>query len=67
MQLSDIDSKTHGRKSLRDIIDRVIGVRLYPPPGSEHYKLLRLDKFHGSTYINDNQSKHDKKKITFIV
>ena len=38
------------RKSLRDLIDRAIGVRLYTPPGSEHYKLLYLDWFHGSTH-----------------
>ena len=33
MQLSDLKSKPHGGKSLRNIIDRAIGSRLYPPPG----------------------------------
>ena len=34
MQLSDLNSNTHGEKSLRDLIDRAIGVRFYPLPGS---------------------------------
>ena len=34
MQLSDLNSKTHGRKSLRDILDRVIQLRFCTPPGS---------------------------------
>ena len=42
MQLSGINSKPRGGKILRDIIDRAIGVCLYPPPGSAHYKLLHL-------------------------
>ena len=50
MQLVDINYKHHGGKSLRDIIDRSIVFRFYPPPGSDHYKLLPLDRFHGSTH-----------------
>ena len=34
MLLSDLNSKPHYVKSLRDIIYCVIGVRFYPPPGS---------------------------------
>ena len=40
MQLDDLNSKPHGGKSLRDPIDRAIGVHFYPPPRSEHYILL---------------------------
>ena len=40
MQLSDLNSKTHTGKSIRDIINCLIGVLLYLPPGSENYKLL---------------------------
>ena len=50
IQLSDLRSKPHGVQSLRDIIDREVGVRLYSPPGSEHYKLLFLNRFHKSTH-----------------
>ena len=28
----------------------MIGFRFYPPPGSEHYKIIHLDRFHESTY-----------------
>ena len=34
MQLADLKSNPHGGKSLVDTIDRTIGVRFYPPPGS---------------------------------
>ena len=34
MQISDHKSKPHGGKSLRDLIDQVIGVCLYPTQGS---------------------------------
>ena len=40
MHFADLKSKPHGRKILRDLIDHVIGVCFYPPPGSENYKLL---------------------------
>ena len=33
MQLSDLNSKPHGRKSLQNIIDFSISFRLYPPLG----------------------------------
>ena len=33
MQLTDLNSKPHGGKGLQNPIDRVIGVRFYPPPG----------------------------------
>ena len=35
MQVYDLNSKPHGGKSLRGIIYHAIGVRLYPPSGSE--------------------------------
>ena len=34
--------------------DHIIGVRFYPPPGSEHYKLLRLDRFLPSPFTSKN-------------
>ena len=40
MQLSYINPKPHEGNIMRGIIDHTIGVRFYPPPGSEHYKLL---------------------------
>ena len=58
IQLADINSKTCGVKGLIDIIDRAIGFRFYPPPVSEHYKLLRLNRFYGSTH--HQISLHDK-------
>ena len=67
IQLSYLNSKPHGGEILMDLIDRAIGVRFYPPLGSEYYKLLRLAKFHGCTHINDNHSMHDQKKIAWIL
>ena len=67
MQLADLNSKPRGGKSLKDIIDRAIGVHLYLPPGSEHYKLLCLNIFLGSTQhgtpLNDKHSKSDDKRL----
>ena len=63
MQLAYLNFKPHGGKILIDLIDHVIGVCFYPPPGSEHYKLLHPDKFHGSTHINDEYRNNDNKKI----
>ena len=54
MQLSDLNSKPHCRKSLRDIIGIEFGFCFYPPTGSEHYTLLLLNWFYGSTHINYN-------------
>ena len=67
MQLADLNSNPHGRKSLRDIIDRTIGICFYPPLVSEHYKLICLDSFNGSTKINNNFSKKDETKVMGIV
>ena len=67
MQLADLNSKPHGGNCIRNLIDRVIGVRLYPPPGSEHCKPLQLDQFHGPSHINDNhRNKNDKKFARFL-
>ena len=63
MQISDLNSNPNDRKSLIYIIERAIGVRFYPPPGSEHYKLLCLYRFHRYTHINDKHSNNDDKKI----
>ena len=57
MQLSDLNYKPHGRKSLRNIIDNTIGSFLYTPLGSGHYKRLFLDQFHGPSRISCDQEK----------
>ena len=67
MQLSHLYSNPHGRKNLRDIIDHAIGVRFYPTPGSEHYKLLCLYRFHGFTHINDDHRNNNENKIALFV
>ena len=59
MQLADINSKHHGRNSLRDIIHRTIGLHFYPNPGSQNYKLLRLEQFHGTIDINVNNKENN--------
>lgn len=43
--------------------DHVIGVRFYPPEGSEHYKLLELHKFVKSPYTKEpkNENKENIK------
>ena len=50
MKLADINSKPRGEKSLRYILYRAIVVRFYPPPGSYHYKLLGIERFHVYTH-----------------
>ena len=67
MQLADLNYKPHGRKSIRDILDRAIGVHFYPPPGSEHSKLLRLDHFHGTSHTNDNHKNNNEIRFVRIV
>ena len=66
MQLADLSSKPHGGKSLRNIIDRDIGARLYPFPVSVHNKILCLDQFHGPTQINFDQKNKSDIKMTKI-
>ena len=67
MQLSDLNSKPRDGKNLRDLINRKIGFRFYSPPGSEQYKLFRLDKLHGSTHINDNhKNNYEVKNASFV-
>ena len=52
MQHADLNSKPHGGKILRNIIDHAIDAQLYTPPGSLNYEILRLVQFHGPTHIN---------------
>ena len=66
MPLADLNSNPHGGKSLRNIIDHATGSQFYPTSGSEHCKLLCLNRFHG-THINDQQSNNDEMKITWCV
>ena len=67
MQLADINSMPHGEKILIDIIDRSIVVLLYPPLGSEHYKLLRLKRFrlynHHQTPSHDKHNKNYQRRV----
>ena len=63
MQLSDLKSNPHDGKIHRDLIDHTVGVPFYPLTGSEYYKLLHLNRFHGSTHINDKHNKNNEKKI----
>ena len=67
MQLADLKSKPHGVKSLRYLINRDIGFYLYPPPGSEHYKYLKLDQFHGTSNIKDNHKNNNETKFARFV
>ena len=66
IQLSDLNSKPHVRKSLRNLIDRAIGAQLYTPPVSLHYQLICLEQFHGRTHINCEQNKKNDIKKTKI-
>ena len=52
MGLDNLNYKPHGGKSHINIIDCAIGSRFYPPTGSEQYKLIHLDQFHGTSHIN---------------
>ena len=45
MQISDLNSKPHGVKSIQNIIDRAIDFQLHPSPGSLHYQKIRLGIF----------------------
>ena len=67
MKLADLNSNPHGRKFLRDLIDISFGVRLYPTPGSQHYKLFRLETFNGTIKINDNHKKKNEIKTASFV
>ena len=66
MQLSDLNSKHHGGKSLQNIIDRAIRVLFYPPLVSLHYHKLRMGHFHEPTHINCEQKKKSDIKKTKI-
>ena len=52
MQLSDLNSKPHGGKSLRNLINHAIVVRFYPTPGSLRYQQFCLGQCHEPTHIN---------------
>ena len=45
LNLSDSGTKPNSSPVHFRQFDRLIGVHFYPPPDSEHYKLLQLDKF----------------------
>ena len=62
IQPADLKYKPHRVKGLKDIIDCAIGVHFYPPPGSEHYKILCLEKLYGYNHINDKHRKTMRQK-----
>ena len=45
LNISDVNTKSHGGVTLQKKIIWTTGFRYYPPAGSEHYKLLELDKY----------------------
>ena len=66
MQLANLNSKTHGRKSLRYFIDRSIGYHIYTPQVSVNYRFLFLDQFLGPSHINFDQKKKSDIRIMKI-
>ena len=50
IQISDMSSKPHGKKNIRDLIGQAVGLRIYPPPWSEYSKLICLNSFHISNH-----------------
>ena len=48
--LYELKSKPHLGQSLRGIIYANISARFYPPPGSDHHKLIFLGRFHVITH-----------------
>ena len=66
-QLDDLNSKPNAGKSLRDIIGHRIEFCFYYPPGSEHYKIFCLEKFHGPSHIKDNHRKNNETKFAIFV
>ena len=57
IQLSDLNYKPHGGKSLQNLIDHTISVRLYPTQVSLHHQKLCLGQFHEPNHINCKQNK----------
>ena len=57
MQLVDLNYKPHGGKSLQNLIDHTISVRLYPTQVSLHHQKLCLGQFHEPNHINCKQNK----------
>ena len=66
MQLSVLNSKPRGGKSLRGIIDRAIWAHFYLTPGLEHYKLLLIDQFCGPSHNNNNRKMKNEMKFLRI-
>ena len=66
IQFANINSKPHGRQSLRDIIDKTISVFFYTTLGSKHYNLLRLNRFHGYTHHQAQINHKPTKKCNIL-
>ena len=65
-QLTELNSKPHGGKSLINLIDSDIGDHLYTHPGSVHYEFIFLDQFHGTFHIHFDQKKKSEIKLMKI-
>ena len=64
-QLADFNTKPTGGSQLQKNVLYIVGARFYPPEGSEHYKLLELDKYsigihRGSFRHHENSLDNDK-------
>ena len=61
-QQADFNSKPTGGSQLQKSVLHVVGARFYPPCGSEHYKLLELDKYsigiHRGSFRHQANSPH---------
>ena len=58
---ADLNSKPHGGAQLITKILWLVGERFYPPPTSEHFQLLELEKYNigvhkGSFRIDDKKA-----------
>ena len=60
---ADLNTKPHGGESLQIKSLPLFGIKFYPPPDSEHYKLLELDKYnigyHRGSFLRTNTKKGD--------
>ena len=67
-QQADFNSKPTSGSQLQKSVLHVVGARFYPPCGSEHYKLLELDKYligiHRGSFRHQANSPNDAETET---
>ena len=61
LEKGDMNTKQHGGSTLQQKFLPLVGFQFYPPPNSEHYKLLQLNEFEigthrGSFLLDKNKS-----------